>query len=184
MSHFLNLGGGLFVFSQCLWEKNHSVLTTNKKIISPWSPPPPWEDERLGGTWDAEKKIKFVEGNFIFLSFFQHHADITHVVEVNFLDIFLYLWRREMRSGGGKTNCLSLQNQDSKQLWKYRWQSPAGESLWKSLIESSCQEGWSNQRTCVFQVQRGHVECMINPALGGGGFLRLAQRWVRPSDGQ
>lgn len=73
----------------------------------------------------------------------------------------------------GKTDCLSLQNQDSKQLWKYRWQSPAGELLWKSLIESSCQGGWSNQGTCVFQVRRGHVESMINPAVGGGGFLLM-----------
>lgn len=56
------------------------------------------------------------------------------------------------------------ENQDSKQLWKYRWQSLVGELLSKDLIESSCQGSWSNQRTCVFQVEKGHVESTINPA--------------------
>lgn len=55
-----------------------------------------------------------------------------------------------------------LKNQGYKQLWKYRWQSLARELLSKGLIESSCQGGCSNQRTCVFQVERGHVESMIN----------------------
>lgn len=38
------------------------------------------------------------------------------------------------------------------------------ELLSKVLIESSCQGGWSNQRTCVFQAERGHVEPMIDPS--------------------
>lgn len=61
-----------------------------------------------------------------------------------------------------RVKLIGPQNQGSKQLW-YRWQSLAGELLWKSLIESSCQGGWSNQRACVFQVKRGHVESIINP---------------------
>lgn len=52
---------------------------------------------------------------------------------------------------------------DSEQWWEYRWQSMARELLWENVIESSCQEGWSNQWTRVCQVKRGHFKSPMNP---------------------
>ena len=70
----------------------------------------------------------------------------------------------EMRGGQERQNwsvCECFSNSGLKELWKYRWL--AGELLSRGLIESLCQGGGGNQRTCVFQVEKGHVESAISP---------------------
>lgn len=90
--HFFNLEGGLL-------EKHHLVLTTHKKIISPRPPSSSLrEEERFRGIWEGGGgKIKFREGNMS-----KYHACCWGELFWRRLDIFFYLWRREMRSDGVK----------------------------------------------------------------------------------
>lgn len=77
----------------------------------------------------------------------------------------LHLWRwEEVRWGRTDQLVSALEKSELQNNWgnmdDKAW---PGELLSKDLIESLCQRGGSNQRTCVFQVERDHVESTINP---------------------
>lgn len=85
---------GSSVFKQYMWKNNITQCSPHTRIIFPRPPSPAREVQRY-----RKKRTTFR----------MKYEWISHVAEVNFiffvwqrLDVFFYLWRQEMRSGGVK----------------------------------------------------------------------------------